>query len=345
MPLPPTVFLLLFVFVLYTASSSRMLAPAVAAAAVARPAAKIFKALTTREGLGFIVHRSFGGPHLPRGLSPFIMLDHMDNVYEPGKAILTGEHPHRGFITVTYLLQGEVEHRDSMGNHGLLRPGDCQFMLAGSGIIHSEKPSAAYKAAGGALEGFQLWMRLPERLQMSTPQYFDATKDTIPVVTRDGVTCRVIAGEALGATGPITPPVPLQYLHYIVQPGATLTHAVPAAWNAAIYLFHGKSARLHQSAQNVTLANREMVVFDHDDGAIQLSVDADAGEATHLMLMAGEVIDEPLFWRGPFALASQAALDQAWSDYYSGNLVREKGVMKLEGHHSEAFKPGDTIFE
>jgi redox-sensitive bicupin YhaK (pirin superfamily) len=155
----------------------------------------------------------------------------------PGEAKGAPDHPHRGFETVTYLLAGRMEHKDSQGNREMLGPGDVQWMTAGAGVIHSEMPEAAFKRRGGRLHGFQLWVNLPRRDKMTPPRYQDVPSANISVAqSADGtVTVQVIAGEALGAKAVIDTRTPILYLHYALQPGAHVMQRVPTDYNAFAY--------------------------------------------------------------------------------------------------------------
>lgn len=170
----------------------------------------------------------------------FFVLDEMGPVeYKPGKAIGAPEHPHRGFETVTYLLTGEMEHRDSWGNYGKLKSGDVQWMTAGSGLVHSELPSNDFQKNGGRMHGFQLWVNLPSSQKMSRPRYQDTPSERIPEIeTSDGKTkIRVIAGEVFGTKAVIETKIPILYYHFRMIPGADVTVPVPESYNAFVFPF------------------------------------------------------------------------------------------------------------
>src|SRR5215213_4325534 len=194
-----------------------------------RNVTKVFTARTAQDGDGVDLRRAFPGVTLS-DIDPFLLLDQMGPTkFSPGDARGFPPHPHRGFETVTYLLSGEMQHRDSWGNHGVLRPGDVQWMTAGSGLVHSEMPGETLVREGGTLHGFQLWINLPRRDKMIAPRYQDTISDRIPVArSGDGrVEVKVIAGESLGTKGVIDTRIPILYLHATLAPRAEFTQTVP----------------------------------------------------------------------------------------------------------------------
>src|ERR1700736_49626 len=189
-------------------------------------------ALRTVEGGGFIVHRPFPTRML-MDFDPFLLLDEMGPVdYAPGEAKGAPDHPHRGFETVTYMIAGKMEHRDSHGNDGQLGPGDVQWMTAGAGVVHSEMPAADFERQGGRMHGFQLWVNLPQRDKMIRPHYQEIPAAKIPVAaSADGkVSVRVIAGEAMGVKAVINTRTPIIYLHWTIKPGGRIVQPVPAEY-------------------------------------------------------------------------------------------------------------------
>src|SRR3954463_950669 len=207
----------------------------------ARTVAEVVDALETFEGEGFLVRRPF--PR--RGFSffdPFLLLDEMGPMdLAPGEAKGAPDHPHRGFETVTYMLSGRMEHKDSRGNAGKLNPGDVQWMTAGAGVVHSEMPEREFAQAGGRMHGFQIWVNLPTRDKMMKPRYQEIPADRIPVAqTEDGlVTVRVIAGESLGARARIETRTPIIYLHFTIRPGGKIRQPLPIGYNAFAYVIDG----------------------------------------------------------------------------------------------------------
>ena len=193
------------------------------------------------EGEGVPIRRAFPSQGFQQ-LDPFLLFDHFGGVeLKPGEAKGFPDHPHRGFETVTYMLTGEFEHRDSFGHHGVLGPGDVQWMTAGSGLVHSETPAESMVRNGGRLEGFQIWVNLPKRDKMKAPRYQELSRGNIPTaVSPDGlVSIKVIAGESLGVKGGVETHIPIEYLHISMKAGATLTQDLPRTLNGMLYVFGG----------------------------------------------------------------------------------------------------------
>jgi quercetin 2,3-dioxygenase len=193
------------------------------------------------EGGGFIVRRPLPSHDLD-SLDPFLLLDEMGPVaHEPGKAVGAPAHPHRGFETVTYLLQGEMEHKDSTGHQGVWKPGDVQWMTAGSGVVHSEMPSQKMLEQGGPMHGFQIWVNLPAKLKMTKPRYQEMVQEKIPTATTpDGLAkVRVIAGNALGVEAIIDTHTPLVYHDWTIQPGGQGSTDMSPTYNVGVYVFSG----------------------------------------------------------------------------------------------------------
>src|SRR5581483_976618 len=207
-----------------------------------RSVLRVVNSAKTIEGEGFVVHRSFP-THFLSDFDPFMLLDEMGPMdLAPGEAKGAPDHPHRGFETVTYLLDGRFEHKDSHGHSGKLEPGDVQWMTAGAGVIHSEMPEKEFAKTGGRLHGFQLWVNLPKKDKMAKPRYQDIKSDRIPVVKSDDgrVQAKVIAGEAFGKHAVIDTRTPITYLHFTLQPGGKVVRPVPQNHNAFAYVVGGK---------------------------------------------------------------------------------------------------------
>ncbi|KAK9829809.1 hypothetical protein WJX72_008023 [[Myrmecia] bisecta] len=290
--------------------SSGIKTAAVAKAAMAtttlRPVKQVVQGQKMMEGAGVQVCRTLGTSAL-RNLDPYLMLDELRL---PAKKAFAGfpDHPHRGFETCSIMLEGKMEHRDMLGNQGVIGPGGVQWMTAGRGIVHSEMP----KVTDGELWGFQLWINLPAKDKMIKPRYQDYQADQIPAVERDGVRVRVMAGESLGATGPIEMRNPGMLMDVQVAKGATFTQAVPEGWNGFAYVCHGSgkiSGTSLKAEQNAVLGPG-----DH----IQATTDNDAG--LRFLLVAGKPIGEPVVQYGPFVMNTQAEIAQAFQDYESGRL-------------------------
>ena len=284
-----------------------------------RSVARAIPSLHTLEGGGVEIHRAFPIPPI-EDIDPFLLLDHMGPIdYRPGDDTGFPEHPHRGFETVTYLLEGQMEHRDSFGNHGSLNPGDVQWMTAGSGLVHSEMPGRDLVRQGGRLEGFQLWVNLPGRDKMTTPHYQELKAAQIPEAeTASGdARVKIIAGESLGVRGVIESRTPILYLHLTLQPGANFTQPVPKTFNAFAYVVRGQ-ARF--SGSPAPQAEKRLVVFAHDGDAIRV---ANPGTTpASVLLIAGEPIGEPVARHGPFVMNIRQELVEAFEDFRSGKMGR-----------------------
>ncbi len=266
------------------------------------------------EGAGVTVHRSIGTPAL-KNLDPFLMLDHFGSD-DPDEYIAGfPEHPHRGFITFTYMLDGHMEHRDSMGNRGDLTAGAAQWMKAASGVIHSEMP----KQTQGRMSGFQLWINLPAAEKMSDPAYQEFGPGAIPEVAGEGARVRVLAGEYGGRQGVISDPnTQVQYLDVALEANARFQLPLKPAYNVFAYVFEGDAA-----TGGTALPRHSLAVLGEGDG-----VEIDAGpEGARFILVAGLPIGEPVVQYGPFVMNTRQEIEQAFADYQAGRLVRSKAVM------------------
>jgi len=267
------------------------------------------------EGAGFIVRRPLPGPGLP-ALDPFLLIDEMGPVeYGPGQAVGAPDHPHRGFETVTYVLEGEVVHEDSAGHRGTIKPGGVQWMTAGAGVVHSETPSAAVLEQGGRAHGFQIWVNLPARLKMTQPRYQELAAEQIPsAVSADGLAkVKVIAGEALGVRAAIDTHTPIVYQDWSLSPGADVTLALDAETQAVVYVFEGRAllgdqGRVVEDGQLAVLGEGDAVRF------------RGAQEPARLLLLAGVPINEPVARYGPFVMNTERELLEAFQDYRSGRM-------------------------
>lgn len=280
---------------------------------------QVVDAARTVEGGGFIVRRPFPRSGLDH-VDPFLLLDEMGPVdYGPGQAVGAPDHPHRGFETVTYILEGAVEHKDSAGNRGVIGPGDVQWMTAGAGVVHSEMPVQAIRQAGGRAHGFQLWVNLPKAAKMSSPRYQDLRDPDIPVFEDAGVRAKVIAGAIGGLEGIVDTHVPITYVHYTVQPGGSVALEVPRPHNVLVYAFAGEMA-VGPSRNQVRAG--QMAVFDRRGDTVDLDVPREASTAAEWLLLAGEPIEEPVARYGPFVMNTKAEIVEAFEDYESGRLGR-----------------------
>ena len=271
-----------------------------------------------REGGGFIVRR----PLPTEGLElrdPFLLIDEMGPAdYGPGEAVGAPDHPHRGFETVTYMLEGAFEHEDSAGHRGALRAGDVQWMTAGAGIVHSEEPSREIKEKGGRVHGFQIWVNLPARLKMSTPRYQEVPGDRIPRArTDDGkAEVRLIAGEALGTKAVIDTNTPIVYQDWTLAAGADVTVPLQSGEDALVYVFEG-SVRVGDEGKVV--GDGQLAVLGAGD-AVRLRGPEGEGKHGRLLLLAGTPIREPVARYGPFVMNTRQEIVQAVEDYQSGKM-------------------------
>jgi redox-sensitive bicupin YhaK (pirin superfamily) len=265
------------------------------------------------EGEGMIVTRPFPTARLDQ-LDPFLLLDRMGPVrHGPGEAKGAPDHPHRGFETVTYVLDGAIEHEDSQGNRGRIGAGDVQWMTAGSGVIHSELPAEEIRRDGGAMHGFQLWVNLPRRDKMMKPRYQELRAAEIPTATSaDGkVTVTVVAGESLGTRATIDTRTPIMYLHIRLAAGARFTQTVPETYNAFAFVISGEATFADQPARE-----NDAVIFERDGDR----VDVAAESAAELLLIGGVPLNEPVARYGPFVMNTTGEIRQAMIDYQSGRF-------------------------
>ena len=280
-----------------------------------REVEKVLSSLRQVEGGGFIVRRPLPAPGLS-ALDPFLLIDEMGPIeYGPGEAVGAPDHPHRGFETVTYVLEGEVVHEDSAGHRGVIKPGGVQWMTAGAGIVHSETPSAAVLERGGRAHGFQIWVNLPARLKMTRPRYQELDAESIPSATSaDGLAhVKVIAGEALGVGAAIATHTPIVYQDWALKPGADVTLPLDAAQRVLVYVFQG-DVRLGPAS--VEVKDGQLAVLAAGD-AVQLR---GGSEPARLLLLAGVPHGEPVARYGPFVMNTERELMQAFHDYQSGRM-------------------------
>jgi redox-sensitive bicupin YhaK (pirin superfamily) len=277
----------------------------------ARVARKI-RGSAASDGAGVKLTRVIGGAELP-DLDPFLLLDEFGT--DRAEDYLAGfpDHPHRGFETVTYMLDGRMRHRDNHGNEGLLTPGSVQWMTAGRGLVHSEMP----EQESGRMRGFQLWVNLPAKDKMTAPRYQEFAADRIPVAhPADGVAVKVIAGDVDGARGPIAQPAtdPL-YLDIALQAGKSWQYALPEGHNAFAYVFEGE-ATVGAGDDARTLATHEMGVLG---GGAVLALRA-GDRDTRLIVVAGRPLREPVARYGPFVMNTREEVMQAFADFQQGKF-------------------------
>jgi hypothetical protein len=280
-----------------------------------RETTRIVTAHRQREGAGFIVRRPVPAPGLDVA-DPFLLLDEMGPVdYGPGEAVGAPDHPHRGFETITYMLEGEFEHEDSAGHRGVLRPGDVQWMTAGAGIVHSEMPSQQIREKGGRVHGFQIWVNLPAKLKMTRPRYQEVSASRIPEAkSEDGrARVRVIAGEALGVRAVIDTHIPIVYQDWTVDSGADVTTPLPREQQGLAYVFQGSVLVGDESRE---VSDGQLALLGAGD-AVRFRGTQGGGR---LLLLAGVPIKEPVARYGPFVMNTQQEIVQAVRDYQSGRM-------------------------
>jgi hypothetical protein len=288
-------------------------------AGATRTIAGVVNSIETLEGGGFLVRRPFPKATFSE-FDPFLLLDEMGPMeVAPGEAKGAPDHPHRGFETVTYMLAGDMEHKDSSGHAGRLMAGDVQWMTAGAGVVHAEMPSREFARDGGLMHGFQLWVNLPKRDKMMNPRYQEIPKSQIPTATSaDGlVRVSVIAGEAMGEKAVIETRTPIIYLHYRIQPGGVATQQVPAAYNAFAYVVEGSGLF---GAESERVEDGQMVLFAQDGDEVRIENPADAKATLEVLLIAGVPLNEPVARYGPFVMNTQAEIRQAIEDYQQGRM-------------------------
>jgi len=288
-------------------------------AAPVTPAEREVLSVTTApsgyEGEGFPVRRAFAGVDL-RQLDPFIHMDQMGEVdYAPGEPKGTPWHPHRGFETVTYIIDGVFRHQDSNGGGGFITNGDTQWMTAGGGILHIEEPPEELVASGGLFHGFQLWVNLPARLKMSQPRYQDIRAGQVALLASadGGALLRVIAGEIDGHSGPGVTHTPITLIHATVSPGAQVRLPWRRDFNALGYVLAG-SGTAGTDRRPVRMG--QLAAFGPGEA---LTFGAAAGEMD-ILLLGGLPIREPVAAHGPFVMNTRAELVQAFEDYQAGRL-------------------------
>jgi redox-sensitive bicupin YhaK (pirin superfamily) len=245
-------------------------------------------------------------------ISPFIMLDHFGPTHIPaGKPFSVPPHPHRGFEPVTILFEGEVEHKDSQGNHGHIKGGDVQWMTSGRGIIHSEMAPKTFGETGGAMHLIQLWVNLPKKDKMSAPKYQDIPSSKIPVVKHDNARLRVIAGIFENVTGPAETFTPILLIHGTVGAGSATSVKIPTGYNSCIFITKGELI-----TDGFTVPEQNLIWFNEDGDTIEIS----ASHNSEFLLMAGEPINEPLSSYGPFVMNTKTELIEAIQDYEAGKM-------------------------
>jgi quercetin 2,3-dioxygenase len=284
---------------------------------IARSVQRIVRGMPASDGAGVKLTRVIGQPRLP-DLDPFLMLDEFGT--DRAEDYIAGfpDHPHRGFETVTYMLDGRMRHKDNHGNEGVLVPGSVQWMTAGRGLVHSEMP----EQQEGRMRGFQLWLNLPAREKMTAPRYQEFGPDRIPVVgPAKGVRVKIIAGVVAGTAGPISQPATQPtYLDVEVAPGAVFTHSLPEGHAAFLYVFEG-SVRVGAESGATVVSSQELAVLSEGSEVRVEGVTAGSeGPGARAIVVAGRPLREPVAKYGPFVMNTQQELMQAFQDYQSGRF-------------------------
>jgi redox-sensitive bicupin YhaK (pirin superfamily) len=273
------------------------------------------------EGEGFPVRRAFAGIDTA-ALDPFIHMDQMGEVeYAPGEPRGTAWHPHRGFETVTYMIDGTFQHQDSTGGGGLITNGDTQWMTAGAGILHIERPPEALVASGGLFHGVQLWVNLPKEDKWAAPAYQDIRAEGVTLLSSadGGALVRVIAGEVAGHQGPGSTHTPIGIAHATLSPGAQLALPWPADFNALVYALAGQGkvgseGRPFRMGQLAVLAQGDVITLAADPTQESRAANLD------VLVLGGRPIGEPVVAYGPFVMNTKAEVIQAMEDYQAGRL-------------------------
>jgi quercetin 2,3-dioxygenase len=298
-------------------------------AAADRPVTSVTTAPSGLEGEGFPVRRAFAGVDL-RALDPFVHMDQMGEVdYAPGEPKGTPWHPHRGFETVTYMLDGIFRHQDSNGGGGLITDGDTQWMTAGAGILHIEAPPEEVVVRGGLFHGFQLWVNLPAKLKWSPPRYQDIRGRAVTLLSSPdgGALLRVVAGEVAGHQGPGITYTPITLLHATLAPGAQLRLPWRRDFNALVYVLAGSGS---VGAEHRPVRLGQLAAFGPGDVVTVTADAAQEGRSPQLdvLVLGGEPIRELVAAYGPFVMNTRAELIQAFEDYQAGRL----GTIPVEPH-------------
>lgn len=269
------------------------------------------------EGAGVRLRRSFG-PNRANPMDPFLLFDHFA-FNDPIEGPIVGfpTHPHRGIETVTYMLEGNTRHRDSLGNVGVIGPGDVQWMTSGRGIMHEEMPK---RGPEGRVNGFQLWVNLPAVEKLSKPRYQEVATDTIPMVESNGVSVRVVAGSYGGRKGPVTEiAVQPLYMDVTLDNGASFELPVPEGHTAFAYVLEGNGIfGIGEDGESVEAV--KMVVFTDGNS---IHIDAGLGSSVRFMLIAGAPINEPIVPYGPFVMNTEEEIRQALTDLRNGTFVKD----------------------
>ncbi len=306
-----------------------------------RPVRSLTTAPHGLEGEGFPVRRAFAGVDLA-DIDPFVHMDQMGEVeYAPGEPKGTAWHPHRGFETVTYMIDGTFEHSDSNGGGGVITNGDTQWMTAGAGILHIEKPPEALVASGGLFHGFQLWVNLPRTQKWAAPRYQDLRAREVTMVSSPdgGALLRIIAGEVAGHTGPGSTYTPMTLIHATLSPGARLSLPWRADYNALVYAMAGQGT---VGAEARPIGTGQLAVFGPGDAITLAALPVQESRSPNLdvLILGGRPIGEPVAWMGPFVMNTREEVMQAVADYQAGRLGSIPAVMAVHNTPTTVVESG-----
>ena len=282
------------------------------------------------EGAGFEVWRPFPGAMDPHIADPFFLLDQLGPVdYAPNEAVGAPWHPHRGFETVTYVIDGVVEHHDSNGGGGVIGEGDTQWMTAGAGILHDEVPTETFRRNGGRTHGVQLWVNLPASLKFTPPRYQAITGGALTLLTTDdgGALVRLIAGELGGHAGPGATHTPITYAHVSLSPGAALDVPWNPSFNAMVYVLGGRG---YAGAERRPVETHQLAVFGPGDAVRVEAAPSQPGdpESLEVLLLGGLPIREPIAHHGPFLMNTRQELIEAIDDFNAGRMGRIPAIVR-----------------
>ncbi|MDQ1423921.1 MAG: quercetin 2,3-dioxygenase [Acidimicrobiaceae bacterium] len=284
-----------------------------------RPVARLVTAHRQLEGGGFTVRRPFPGELSMAESDPFLLLDHVGpQVNGPNEAKGAPWHPHRGFETVSYILDGEIAHHDTNGGGGVIGEGDTQWMTAGGGILHDELPTEKMYRAGGPVHAVQLWVNLPPALKMTPPRYQSITRDALRLLTTDdgGALIRLVAGDIAGFAGPGVTHTPITYAHVTLAPGAQFSAPWNPAFSALAYVLTGRG---RAGAEGRPVESGQLIVFGPGDHIVVAAAERQA-EPLDVLLLGGLPIGAPIAHYGPFVMNTRHEILQALEDYEAGRL-------------------------
>ena len=276
---------------------------------------RLVRGMATSDGAGVELTRVIGSPELPM-LDPFLMLDVFRSDDPDDYIAGFPPHPHRGFETVTYILNGRMRHKDNAGHEGVIEPGGVQWMTAGRGIVHSEMP----EQQDGLLAGFQLWVNLPAAHKLDAPVYQEFPEAMIPAEQRDdGASLKVVAGRSSqGTQGPVHQPLTEpRYFDVTLPAGGGFAEALPAEHNAFVFVFEGELGLADMDDRPVTVGVDQLAILSRSEGGVQLQA---GGQGARFLLISGQPLNEPVARGGPFVMNTEAEIRQAFADYRSGNF-------------------------